>query len=87
MFESIAIIDNRNGNAENTNGGNYVWRAQFDSPLPGVYKYREIASFHGDLQPFPEWQSVTLPEFISLYRQVIEMNRQLAEDLRILWRF
>ena len=32
MFESIAIIDNRNGNAENTNCGNYVWRAQFSSP-------------------------------------------------------
>ena len=83
MFESIAIIDNRNGNAENTNGGNYVWRAQFDSPLPGVYKYREIASFHGDLQPFPEWEIVTLPEFISLYKQAVKINRQLPEDLRI----
>ena len=83
MFESIAIIDCRNGNAENTNGGNYVWRAQFSSPLPSVYKYREIASFHGDLQPFPEWQSVTLPEFIRLYKQAMKMNWELPEDLRI----
>lgn len=83
MFESIAIIDNRNGNAENTNGGAYIWRAQFSTPIPGVYYYREIASFHGDLQPFPVWESVTLPQFISLYKQAVKMNHELPEDLRI----
>lgn len=83
MFESIAIIDNRNGNIENTNGGNYVWRAQFRSPIPGVYYYREIASFHGDLQPFPEWEIVKLPEFISLYKQAMRMNQELPDDLKI----
>lgn len=83
MFESIAIIDNRNGNAENTNGGAYIWRAQFSTPIPGVYYYREIANFHGDLQPFPVWESVTLPQFISLYKQAVKMNQELPEDLRI----
>lgn len=83
MFESIAIMDFRNGNAENTNGGNYVWRAQFSSPIPAVYYYREIASFHGDLQPFPVWESVTLPQFINLYKQAMRMNQELPDDLKI----
>lgn len=80
---SIPVLDCRNGYLEDRNGGHYVWREQFNSPMPSVYKHREIASFHGDLQPLPEWEEVTLSEFISLYKQAVKMNRQLSEDLRI----
>ena len=80
---SIPVLDCRSGYLEDRNGGHYVWREQFDSPMPSVYRHREIASFHGDLQPFPEWEEVTLLEYKRLFDAAVAANSLLTDDLCI----
>lgn len=61
---------------ENTNGGNYRDYMQFRSPAVGVYLYREFSSFHGDIEPMPTWQEVTLAEYFRLYKTAIRLNEE-----------
>ena len=57
---------------------------QFNSPRAGVYLVREVWSFHGDLEPYPEWEELTLPEYLSAYRKAMVANATLPEDLKII---
>lgn len=69
MFNcSIVISDCTGGNPENTNGGAYKLRACFLSPMVGVYLYRECWSYHGDIEPMPDWEQVSLPEYYRLFK-------------------
>lgn len=79
----IPVSDNRAGREENTNGGAYVWREEFFSPCIGIYLNRSVCSFHGDLEEMPEWQRITLAEYLQRFRQAMRENAQLPKDLRV----
>lgn len=53
---------------ENTNGGSYRSYIQLRSPVVGTYLMREVMSFHGDIEPYPEWTEITLAEYFRLYK-------------------
>ena len=80
----IPVQDCRAGNAESSNNGAYVCRAEFYSPCAGTYLYRETWTYHGDLAPYPEWREITLAEYKKLYDAAVRDNSQLEEwDLRV----
>lgn len=66
--------------------GSYVCRMQFNPPRAGVYPVREVWGFHGDLEPYPEREELTLPEYLSTYRKAMVANATLPEDLKIIER-
>lgn len=79
----IPVADFRCGSPEDSNGGHYVWRAEFFSPMPCVYLTREIASFHGDLAVAPAWEEVSLPEYKQRLDYALADNACLEEDLQV----
>lgn len=80
---AIPVADFRCGCPEDSNGGHYVWRAEFFSPMPSVYLTREIASFHGDLAGTPGWEAVNLPEYKQRLDSALAANACLEEDLQV----
>lgn len=65
-------------NAENSNGGNYRDYTQFRSPVVGEYLIREYSSYHGDIEPYPEWREVTLAEYFREYKAALAANAAIA---------
>lgn len=80
---SVPVLDERQGNEENSNGGNYVLRVQFWSPVVGTYLMREHWSYQGDITPVDEWKRVTLPFWVHEIRRALEDNAKLPYDLRM----
>lgn len=62
-FVSDPIDSNKE---ESTNNGNYCCYYQFRSPVPGLYLYREYMSYHGDLEPMPEFEAKSFTEYMKL---------------------
>lgn len=53
------------------NGSCCVWYTQGWRPRPGVYLVRNVASFHGDIEDYPEWEEFTLPEYFAIWKQAV----------------
>lgn len=64
---------------ESSNNGNYREYMQFESPCVGVYRYREFSSYHGDIEPMPLWQEVTLAEYFREYKASLAANAAIAD--------
>lgn len=64
---------------ENSNGGNYRSYIQLRSPVVGTYLMREVMSFHGDIEPYPEWTEVTLAEYFREYKEALAANAAIAD--------
>lgn len=78
---SVPTADQRAGNDENTNGGAYVCRAQFNR-WNGAWWIRERWSCDGDLREIPDWVPVSDGEFVRRLAYAVCANRELAEDLQ-----
>ena len=83
FYLQIPVVDERNGNWENSNGGAYVCRDEFISPCPGSYFCREVWSLHGDLADFPKWEKLTCSEWFRFIRESLRRNANLPDDLKI----
>ena len=75
----IITNDLRHGHPEDTNGGHYVCRAEFYSPSVGEYFAREVWSYHGDIEPYPYWERLTLPEYFEYMRWAVKRQAELYQ--------
>lgn len=72
--------DNTGGFPEDCNGGHYRWYDQFGI-RDGRFFYRSVASFHGDLQPLPDFQEIDSKEFAERMADAVTAERDLYPDL------
>lgn len=78
---SIPTADDRAGNEENTNGGAYVCRAQFQRWC-GTWWACERWSCDGDIRDIPDWTPVSDGTFIRLLAAALAANSELEDDLQ-----
>lgn len=76
---SIVTADHTAGQAENTNGGAYVCRAQFRYAGEHRFYVREVWSCDGDLRPMPEWYRVSSGAFIREFVAAVRQNAELED--------
>ena len=71
--------DNTAGFPEDCNGGHYRWYDQLGI-RDGRFFYRSIASFHGDLEPFPDFQEINGKEFAERMADAVAAERDLYPE-------
>lgn len=68
--------DNTGGFPEDCNGGHYRWYDQLGI-RDGRFFYRSVASFHGDLQPLPDFQEIDGKEFAERMADAVAAEQDL----------
>lgn len=71
--------DNTAGFPEDCNGGHYRWYDQLGI-RDGRFFYRSVASFHGDLEPFPDFQEINGKEFAERIADAVAAERDLYPE-------
>lgn len=71
--------DNTAGFPEDCNGGHYRWYDQLGI-RDGRFFYRSVASFHGDLEPFPDFQEINGKEFAERMADAVAAERDLYPE-------
>lgn len=78
-FWEYVTEDNTAGFPEDGNGGHYRWYDQLGI-RDGRFFYRSVASFHGDLEPFPDFQEINGKEFAERMADAVAAERDLYPE-------
>lgn len=71
--------DNTAGFPEDSNGGHYRWYDQLGI-RDGRFFYRSVASFHGDLEPFPDFCEINGKEFAERMADAVAAEQDLYPE-------
>lgn len=80
----LVTQDLTGGHDEDSNGGHYRWYAQLGIS-DGRFFYRNIASFHGDLEDIPMFQEISKDEFAQRMADAVDAERQLYSKKENPW--
>ena len=78
-FWEYVTEDNTAGFPEDGNGGHYRWYDQLGI-RDGRFFYRSVASFHGDLEPFPDFQEINGKEFAEWMADAVAAEQDLYPE-------
>ena len=78
-FWEYVTEDNTAGFPEDGNGGHYRWYDQLGIQ-DGRFFYRSVASFHGDLEPFPDFQEINGKEFAERMADAVAAEQDLYPE-------